>query len=211
MRSRMPKILLPLGGKPVLLRTLEAFHGVRGIGEIILALPSSRISATLKEHGSRLMKLGLIKVVPGGPTRRESVGNALSVVDRAAQIVVVHDAARPLVTPGEIRAVLKEARRTGAAVLAVPVRDTLKAVDGKGRIVKTVDRSKLWHALTPQAFRADWLRKAHKRKTRQVATDDAQLVEALGHRVSVVEGSPRNLKITTPADIAMAQAWIRTL
>ena len=70
MRSRMPKILLPLGGKPVLLRTLEAFHGIRGIGEIILALPSSRISATLKEYGSRLMKLGLIKVVPGGPTRR---------------------------------------------------------------------------------------------------------------------------------------------
>lgn len=209
MKGRVPKIFLDLAGKPMLVRTLEVFRGIRGIGEIILALPPRRISRAIDRYGRRFRDLGVTKIAPGGASRQESVANALAVVESRADWVLVHDAARPLVTGREIRAVLRAARKTGAAILARPARDTLKQVDGRGRVVRTLDRTRIRHALTPQAFRAELLREAHRRRGGRPATDDAQLVERLGRKISVVEGSNWNLKVTTSEDLRMARRLFR--
>ena len=145
--------------------------------------------------------------VAGGATRSESVRAGLAAVPNDAGIVVVHDAARPLACEGLFAAVV-EAVRAGAdaAITAVPVTDTIKRVEGD-RVVETVDRSELVAVQTPQAFKAAVLRKAHE--GRPEATDDASLVEAAGGSVVVVPGSGRNLKITAPDDLVIAEAWLR--
>jgi 2-C-methyl-D-erythritol 4-phosphate cytidylyltransferase len=209
MRFRRPKALVELGGKPILIRCLEAFRGVGGIREIVLALPRAHCARAVSRYGEHFRRLGVKKIVSGGPTRRRSVANALSVVRSESKWILVHDAARPLVTKGEIRAVLKAARGGGAAIAALPVSDTLKEVGRGGRIVRTHDRSGLWRALTPQVFRADLLRRAHARRGRGSATDDAQLVERLGQRVRVVEGLAGNIKITTRSDLRLAEALLK--
>ena len=208
MKSSTPKALVKLRGKPLLIRSLEAFQGIRGIREIVLALPPRSIRGVLRKYGKALQRLGVTKIAPGGETRQESVQNALSVVESDIRWVVVHDAARPLVTKEEIRAVLRVARRFGAAITAIPAKDTIKEVESGGRITRTLDRSKLWLALTPQAFRADWLRQAHSRAWGKPATDDAQLLERIGKKIRVVSGSSRNFKITTKEDLKLAEALL---
>jgi 2-C-methyl-D-erythritol 4-phosphate cytidylyltransferase len=143
-------------------------------------------------------------VCPGGPRRRDSVRLGLEALGEC-RWVVVHDGARPLVTAALIEAGLAAAAETGAAIAAVPLADTLKDVAEDGLIRRTLDRRNLWAAQTPQVFDYDLLREAH-RLAEGDATDDAALVEALGRRVKVFPGSPRNLKVTTAADLALAQA-----
>ena len=123
--------------------------------------------------------------------------------------VVVHDGARPLVTPQLIEEGLAAARETGAAVCGLPAGDTVKRVDEQGQVMRTLDRRRLWLVQTPQVFRYDILREAHER-SRRTATDDAALVERLGHRVRVYPGSSRNLKVTTPEDLALAEALLKS-
>jgi 2-C-methyl-D-erythritol 4-phosphate cytidylyltransferase len=151
-----------------------------------------------------------VSITLGGKERFESVRNALAHVKEEADMVCVHDAVRPCVSPLWIDAVFKEAQKTGAAILAYPVHGTLKKVSDAMVIDETVSRSGLWQAQTPQVFRKDVLIKAYQGKIEGV-TDDAQLVEAIGHPVSVVMGDPRNIKVTTPADLALAAAVIDTL
>ena len=151
-----------------------------------------------------------VKVTAGGSTRPQSVKNALANVPAQAELVCVHDAVRPCVSPLWVDAVFAEARKSGAAILAYPVHGTLKKVSEANVIDQTVPRSGLWEAQTPQVFGRDLLVKAYEGDI-SGATDDAQLVEAMGHPVSIVAGDPRNVKITTPSDLALAAAVIKSL
>lgn len=140
----------------------------------------------------------------GGRTRQESVRAGLAEVRTAT--VVVHDAARPFASPDSVRAVCAALTHADGAVIAVPLEDTVKEVDGE-RVIATVDRSRLWRSQTPQAFKAAFLREAHERALAEgfSATDDAELVERAGGTVAVVPGSPRNIKITRPSDLELAE------
>ena len=201
--SEGDKLFAPLAGRPVIARALMAFEVCRAVHTVVLVLAEENL-----ERGCRLVDAaGFDKVTvicPGGPRRQDSVRLGLEALP-ACRWVVVHDGARPLVTADLIEAGLAAAAETGAAIAAVPVVDTLKEVADDGLITKTLDRGNLWAAQTPQVFDYELLREAH-RQARGEATDDAALVEALGRRVKVFPGSARNLKVTTAADLALAQA-----
>ena len=196
---REPKALVPIAGKPLLVWTLQAMATDR-FRRIVVVAPPDRVDEFSGLVGARA------RVVAGGATRSTSVRcgfQALAAAD--GDIVAVHDAARPLVTADEVEAVLRAAAETGAAIAAMPVVDTIKRV-AAGRVVETLDRSQLYGAATPQAFRADVLRRAHAGGAD--GTDDAALVEAIGGRVVVVPGEARNTKITEQADLERARAWL---
>jgi 2-C-methyl-D-erythritol 4-phosphate cytidylyltransferase len=203
------KIFQPLGGRCIFLHTCQAFAGRPDVAQILLVASRQDLPGLRDRFGSDLKAMGT-RIVEGGPTRSDSVRNALEQLIPEAQLVAVHDAVRPCLAQAWIDAVFAEARSSGAAMLAWPEHATLKYVDSEGVIRKTVDRSHLWQAQTPQVFRADWIRQAY-RQAEAGATDDAALIEALGHPVRVVPGDPRNLKITTPADLVLAEALLPTL
>jgi 2-C-methyl-D-erythritol 4-phosphate cytidylyltransferase len=200
------KLFAPLGGRPLLAHTLAAFQDCPAVDRVVLVLAAESLAqglALAEEEGFSKIRT----VCPGGRRRQDSVREGLEVLGSCAW-VVVHDGARPLVTPRLIEEGLAAAQETGAAVCALPAQDTVKRVDAQGRVLRTLDRRRLWLIQTPQVFRYDILRQAHKR-SRRPATDDAALVERLGHRVQVYPGSPRNLKVTTPEDLALAEALLR--
>ena len=199
-RMGRPKQMLPLGGKPVLVRTVEAFQKA-GVPEIIVVTPPEN-RPELNRHFS-----GLIYADPGS-TRLESVQNGFLKVSPQAQTVAVHDGARPLVNPAAIAACLQEAAQYGAAVLAVPVKDTVKVCQNS-TVEKTLDRSALWAAQTPQCYQRGVLAEAlEKFGAEKDATDESQLVEKLGVRVRVVPSDYKNNKITTPEDLIFAEALV---
>lgn len=208
MGGEVPKQFLRLGGQPLLVQTLRVLQASPTIHEILLAVPPSDrqycVDQIIGPHG--LTKV--TKVVSGGAQRQDSVRHALAEVSPETDIVVVHDAVRPFLTVRMIEEVVEHARVHGAAIIAVPVRDTLKQVGQDGTIERTVDRRHLWQAQTPQAFRRDWLEHAHHQATLAGvhATDDADLVERLGHKVYVVEGSGDNIKVTRREDLAIGEA-----
>ena len=192
-----PKAFVELAGRPMLEWSLEAFRAAGTVDEIVVAAPP--------EDQDRVSDLG-VAAVPGGEHRSQSVANAL---DRCAgEIVVVHDAARPLVRPGLIDAVVQElAAEEGASgvIAAAPVSDTIKQANEGGEVERTLERSGLWAVQTPQAFRIDALREALAAAgSLAEATDDAMLVEARGGRVLIHASPPDNLKVTTPFDLRVA-------
>jgi 2-C-methyl-D-erythritol 4-phosphate cytidylyltransferase len=196
-----PKALVPLLGRPLLSWTLEALSEVPFAGTVIAA-PPDRL-----DEVRRIVEEG--KVVPGGATRAESVRLAFEAGGVAGEnVIVVHDAARPFVTPREVEAVILAAEEVGAAIATTPVPDTVKSVE-RGRVTGTLDRSKLWLAGTPQAFRGHIL--ARTIETGREATDEAFLCEELGFPVAAVPVSRLGFKITTPEDLEMAEAilWRR--
>lgn len=209
MASDRPKQFLLLAGTPIIFHTLKVFEQCESIHEVILVLPAEESAGFLSLAG----KYGLRKVarvVPGGATRAESVKRGLMAIRSAtAEIVAVHDGVRPFVTVGEIDRAITAARADGAAILVAPVTDTIKQVSDAS-VVKTLDRGVLRRALTPQCFQYELLRQAYQRAdvNDPLLTDESALVEQLGHRVTVVEGSSRNIKITTPADLAIAEAFL---
>jgi 2-C-methyl-D-erythritol 4-phosphate cytidylyltransferase / 2-C-methyl-D-erythritol 2,4-cyclodiphosphate synthase len=195
-----PKQLLLLGGRPILARSVDAFVSCDLIGEVIVALPADLAASPpeyLRDRGKPLT------VVTGGDQRRDSVANAFALVSDRADVVVIHDAARPLVTDDLIRRTAKAAFETGAAIAALRAHDTVKQTDGVGTITATLPRETIYLAQTPQAFRVAVLRDALRMGGH--ATDEAMLAEQAGHVVRVVDGDPRNLKITTPDDLTMAE------
>lgn len=201
--SRMgrPKQMLPLGAKPVLVRTVEAFLQAPEIKEIVVVTPS--------ENRAELQKRfpGIVFADPG-KTRLLSVKNGFLKTSAASQLVAVHDGARPLVESAHISACLQAARQYGAAVLAVPVKDTVKVCEG-GFVQNTLDRAVLWAAQTPQCYRRPVLAEAlDKFGQEEGATDESQLVEKLGIKVRVVPSSYKNNKITTPEDLIFAEALL---
>lgn len=197
-----PKQLAMLGGRPILERSVDAFVSCDVVSEIVVALPADLAAAPppyLQGRGKP------VTVVAGGSARRDSVANAFSRVSAGAEVVVIHDAARPLVTEDLIRRTVSAASQTGAAIAAVRVHDTVKQTDGEGAITATLPRERIYLAQTPQAFRVSVLRDALR--VEGEATDEAMLAERAGHTVHVVHGDPRNLKITTPDDLKMAEQF----
>ncbi len=207
--AKRNKIFEKIKGQPVFVRTLEVFANRDDVCQVLLVVSPQDMEEMKSRYGAHLGFMG-VKLVAGGPTRPESVRNALGEVADEAEFICVHDAVRPCVSQLWVDAVFAEVQKTGAAVLACPVRGTLKKVSAANVVDETVARSALWEAQTPQVFRKDILIKAYAGAIDQ-ATDDAQLVEAAGHPVSVVMGDPRNVKITTKADLALAAAVIGTL
>jgi 2-C-methyl-D-erythritol 4-phosphate cytidylyltransferase len=198
---RTPKQFLRLGGSPILTLTVGHFVRHPAIGSVIVVGPPDQTRRT-ERLLAPLARRRPITVVPGGRERQDSVRHGLNALSEDAEIVIVHDAVRPFLTAALITAVIDEARRYGAAMCALPLTETIKRVED-GCVRATVDRSTLWSAQTPQAFRALLLREAHDKALRDgfLGTDEAMLVERLGHVVRVVRGLPENVKITTSADL----------
>jgi 2-C-methyl-D-erythritol 4-phosphate cytidylyltransferase len=204
--SRLPKALVPLAGTPLFLHSLRTFAALPFVKEIAVVLPAEWVERIRKQLGRRLETLKVTTLVPGGARRQDSVRIGLEAT--TSPIVLVHDAARPLITREAIIAVTLAAQRHGAAVLAHPAVDTIKIADARGRVVNTPDRSQVWHAQTPQGFRRDVFRTAYKVNGRKDATDDVQLVERAGGKVVIVPGPASNFKVTTPDDLARAAALL---
>jgi len=195
-----PKAIVALAGRPLLAWTLDTFSAA-GLGRLVVSAPPDRLEEFRRTAGDRA------KVVAGGATRSESVRRGFEALAADGNdIVAVHDAARPFVKPDEIRAVVDAAERTGAAIAAIPVADTIKEASS-GRIVRTIDRSNLWAAATPQAFRAEILARALA--SGRDATDEAALCEDLGIPVALVAVSRLGFKITSPEDLELAEAVLR--
>lgn len=195
-----------LAGEPVLVWTARRFRDTPGLTRLIVVVaPGERARVE-----TMLAPLAMpVHFADAGRERQESVAAGVALLERTCTIAVVHDAVRPLVSREAIAACIAAAERTGAALLATPVADTVKR-GRDGRIVETVSRSDLWLAQTPQAFDANVLRRAHAAaRDGSIATDDAALVERLGLPVELVPGDPSNRKITTPADLAWAEAVLR--
>jgi 2-C-methyl-D-erythritol 4-phosphate cytidylyltransferase len=208
MGGHVPKQFLLLGGEPILAHSLRALQASPVIDVIILAVPSADRDACLNRIVTPGHFTKVTKVVSGGEHRQDSVRHALAEVDEDTEIVLVHDAVRPFVTQAMIRDVVDTAVRYGGAIIALPMRDTVKQVGAASVIERTIDRQSLWLAQTPQAFRKDWLEEGHRKAQLEKihATDDAHLVELAGHRVVVVEGSGENIKVTRPEDLAIGEA-----
>ncbi len=200
------KVLAELAGQPILAHSLAVFETCTAIDEIVLVLSERNL-----EQGRRLVEdRGWSKVqsiCTGGEERQDSVREGLLRLNGPAW-VVIHDGARPLVTEYLILCGLKEARERGAAVAAVPVKDTLKVVGSDLEVESTPDRSTLWAVQTPQIFRYDLIREAYAH-AKEPAPDDAVLIERMGHRVRVFMGSYDNIKITTPEDLVVAEALMK--
>ena len=198
--SAEPKQLLTLAGEPILKRSVDAYLSCELVSDLVIALPAplARVPPEYLQHASKP-----VIVVEGGERRRDSVANAFARVPARADVVVVHDAARPLISDVVIRRTIEAARESGAAIAAIAARDTVKRVGTGGVIAETLPREQIFFAQTPQAFRVAVLRDALAQAGD--ATDEAMLAERAGHTVRVVEGDVRNLKITTPDDLATAQ------
>src|SRR4030095_12268008 len=207
MQAGRAKQLLELGGVPLLVHTLRRFEDCDAVDSVILVLQPS-LTAEVLALASRHNFTKITGFVAGGAERQDSVYRGLQVITpEAAGVVAIHDAARPFVRPDEIRTVIELAASKGAALLAVPATDTIKQVRS-GRVQRTLDRRTIYNAQTPQAFLYSIIREAYDRAFEDgfVGTDDSQLVERIGHRVSVVEGSYTNIKITRPFDLRLAEA-----
>jgi 2-C-methyl-D-erythritol 4-phosphate cytidylyltransferase len=206
MQTDRAKQMIELGGVPLLVHTLRRFEECPDIDQVILVLQPSLTNETLSLI-SRHNLTKIARLVAGGAERQDSIYRGIQVIGpESAGIVAVHDAVRPFVRPEEISAVVRRAQIKGAALMALAATDTIKQAR-KGQVQKTFDRRLIYHAQTPQAFRFEILREAYERACKDgfMATDDSQLVERTGHRVSVVEGSPMNIKITRPFDLKIAE------
>jgi 2-C-methyl-D-erythritol 4-phosphate cytidylyltransferase len=202
------KIFQKLGRQPMFLKTLEAFTGRDDVIQTLLVVSSSDAPEIRERFGGNLSFMG-VDLVEGGASRSESVRNALAAVKDEAELVAIHDAARPCIAQPWIDAVFAKAAECGAAILAHHVVGTVKRVNEQGEIHDTLPREQfadLWEAQTPQVFRRDVLVKAYQNNND--ATDDAALVEAIGQTVHAVPGDPRNIKVTTPHDLNVARAII---
>ena len=205
------KAFLRLGRRSVLSYSLQTFAALPETAEIILVVSRSDIAARSAYLARIKRRYGIAHVVPGGKLRQESVANGLACVSPDADLVAVHDAARPLVSADLIRRVIRAAIKTGAAVPAAPVRDTLKRSGRNMLIAETVPRDGLWHVQTPQIFDAHLLKQAFKRYAhRGEFTDDAQLVERTGGKVALVESDQANIKLTTAEDLVVARALLKS-
>ena len=208
MGGAIPKQFLALGGEPLVVHSLRVLQQSPVIDEIILAVPQADLDYCLNDLAVRFGFSKIRRVVAGGKERQDSVRHALEHVPVDTQTVVVHDAVRPFLTAQMVADVVEAAQRVGGAIIALPMRDTVKQVGLEKHIERTVDRTPLWLAQTPQAFRRDWLLQVHRKAHAEGvhATDDAFLFEWAGHPVVVVEGSGENIKVTRPEDMIIGEA-----
>jgi len=220
-KSKKPvpsKQFAELGGKPVLVHTLSKFAAHAQVSEIVVALRKNEMEGVrvVLDRESKLLQRKKVQMVEGGEHRQQSVANALAAIDAASDdLVLVHDAVRPFVTDEIIRDVIRAAEKYGAAIAGMPAVDTVKQVDrtAEGAVITTtLPRERVVLAQTPQGFRYDVIKKAFGEAASDgfMGTDEASLVERSGHQVAVVMGSPRNIKITTPADMELANFYLQS-
>lgn len=204
------KTFAKLNDRPVFLRSLEHFINRDDVCQTILVIAPEDEQHLRDKYAANLGFMG-VKLVTGGAQRPDSVANGLAVVSEDAELVAIHDAARPCVTEPMIDEVFAEAAKSGAAILAAPLRGTIKRASQAGVIDETVSREGLWEAQTPQVFKYSVITEAYERQSEVEGelTDDAQLVEASGQPVSIVESDFSNLKITTKPDMTLAGAILR--
>ncbi|MBE6740782.1 MAG: 2-C-methyl-D-erythritol 4-phosphate cytidylyltransferase [Ruminococcaceae bacterium] len=206
MKIEKSKLLLEIGGKTVIERSVEAFLDISDIDEIIVTVREQDI-----EEFSSLIKDERVSFVIGGDTRQKSVKNAVETIDEC-DLIIIHDGARPLIKAEDIEKTIREAKDYGAAAVGVKVKDTIKVIDCEGFVIDTPDRSTLFSVQTPQVFNFALYKQAllKAEKENMDFTDDCQLIEFIGQKVKMVEGSYSNIKITTQEDIPLAENILKS-
>lgn len=210
MKLGMNKVFLELAGKPMLIRTLMKFSECPSVDKLVVVV--ARDEVAFVDHVLRAVPhIKPYVVTAGGSERQYSIYNGLEVMDFNTDIVLVHDAARPFVSIETVEEVIASAREYGAAIAAVPEKNTIKVVNQDGVVKLTPDRAQLWEVQTPQGFKKEILLEAYEKANRDgfLGTDDASLVERLGQPVKIVRSDYRNIKITTPEDLLIVEAFMR--
>ncbi|MCX5703881.1 MAG: 2-C-methyl-D-erythritol 4-phosphate cytidylyltransferase [Candidatus Omnitrophica bacterium] len=212
-RAKVSKPLVKIDSQPLIIYCLKTLSSHLYIKDIVLVVNAENKEAIVREI-ARYKITKIKRVVMGGPRRQDSVKSGLKAQGAYADLVLIHDAARPFIDKGMVGSVIREAQTCGAAIVGVPVKATIKQVIRSGgqearsrfAVEKTLDRSRLWEIQTPQVFKKDLILRAYKKfASHTEVTDDAMLVERLGVKVSIVLGSYNNIKITTPEDLVLAQ------
>ena len=206
MGASIPKPFIELCGKPILRHSIEAFLGVEGLVQIVVATSSEYVEQVRGMLAMLPLNLA-VHVVEGGAERQDSIRQALNVIAYDVDVVAIHDAVRPFVQTKHIELCVHAAEEYGASILAVPVKDTIKQVSDDSKIQGTPDRNSLWQAQTPQVFEIGLIKQAYDFAKQQgyLGTDDASLVENMGKPVHVIEGDRQNFKITYPLDLKLAE------
>jgi 2-C-methyl-D-erythritol 4-phosphate cytidylyltransferase len=207
MGSGTNKQFLLLGNKPVIVHTLQVFEECRAVDGIYLVVNRKDLPTVQEEIIGVYRFNKLLKLVVGGRLRQDSVRNGLEAVESPCDTVVIHDGARPFVTPAFIEKTILLMEMFDAVIPALPVKDTVKVVSKDGFVVKTLERDSLWHVQTPQTFKFDMIAKAYRdgMAKKLYGYDDATFLEHAGKQVKVIEGSPYNIKLTTPDDLVTAR------
>jgi 2-C-methyl-D-erythritol 4-phosphate cytidylyltransferase len=210
MNRDVSKQYLALGGKPILVCTLEVFEACPLVDSLLVVVPSQDVVSVRNAILAPWNLKKVAGVIPGGKERQDSVRAGIEALDGDVELVIIHDAVRPFITAGLIENCVRAATAEGAATVGVPVKDTVKEVGPDGRILRTCDRSLLWLTQTPQVFRRDIIENAHRAAVRDGfrGTDDTSLVERLGISVQMIRGDYGNIKITTPEDLILAEAML---
>jgi 2-C-methyl-D-erythritol 4-phosphate cytidylyltransferase len=217
-RDKEKKPFANMDGRAVWLRSAELFVTRSDVIQCLIIVAKDDQETFRRRYGANMAFMN-IQIAEGGAERHDSVANALAMVKPEADFVAIHDAVRPCLTDELINAVFAKAEKDGGALLAVPVTDTMKEVDQQHKVKSTLSRQGVWLAQTPQVFRREWITEAYAKRQQLLAsgvasalrdiTDDAQLVEAVGNPVHIVEGSTQNIKITTKSDIFLAEAILK--
>jgi len=204
------KAYVDVAGKPLLARTVLSLLASPFIDQLTVAVRPDEVALAGSEIVGKLDLADRVKVIGGGEVRQQTVDNLLAAVPPGRDLVLIHDGARPLVSTNLIHEVLQSAVEWGAAIAAIPITDTIKeSMDGGKTVSRTVERSKLFRAQTPQAFHRDIILSAHRRARKEgwEVTDDASLLEQMGHKIRIVTGEERNIKVTTLDDLELVR-WI---
>ena len=211
MGTKAKKPYLSLLDKPILAHTLLSFEQCPHINEVVLIVAEDEIDycKTSIVEPFKIRKVN--KIIAGGPKRQDSVWEGLKTLNDDCELVMIHDGVRPFVSQEILKKSVHETANSGATVVAVPVKDTIKIVSMKAEVLETIDRSRIWAVQTPQTFTRDVLKRAYEKayNDRFYGTDDASLVERLGVKVKIIPGSYDNIKITTPGDLALGEAILR--
>jgi 2-C-methyl-D-erythritol 4-phosphate cytidylyltransferase len=213
MGSEKPKAILPLGGIPLLTHTLQKFEACSQVDEILALVPAGEVPLLADEIFCRAGLKKVSRILAGGPERQDSVYLGLKAIEGKADLVIIHDGARPFASPELIERALSETRRYKAVVVGLPASDTIKEVSAQSRVLRTLQRSRLWVIQTPQSFEYGLITEAHEKAREDgfYGTDDASLVERLKIPVRIIEGSRFNLKISTPEDLILGEALLKVL
>ncbi|MCI0379220.1 MAG: 2-C-methyl-D-erythritol 4-phosphate cytidylyltransferase [Gemmataceae bacterium] len=210
-KDKEKKPFVNLDGRAIWLRAVEFFITRPEVVQCLIVVSADDQEMFRRRFGANLAFMN-VQIADGGVERFESVANALALVKPEVEFVAIHDAVRPCLTEALVSAVFAKAQQTGAALLATPIVETIKEAGDKQQVKQTVSRRGLWLAQTPQVFRKDWLVEAYAQRSKhQNITDDAQLVEAAGHVVHLVDGAATNIKITSKADLYLADAILKAM
>lgn len=212
MNAGMNKLYVNIKGKPILAHTLGVFFACKHIYEIILVIGDGEEEMCRENVLNKIEGSKPVKLVIGGKERQDSVYNGLKNVCKDTDVILIHDGARPFITEGTIGESIKQALLHKAVTIGIPVKDTIKEIDKEGFVANTPQRSNLWLTQTPQAFMREVIVQAYESSNadRAAVTDDATLVERMGIKVKMIRGSYDNIKITTPEDIALAEAILES-